>query len=203
MFNKNILYFQHNHRKITEEDYNYMIAYKRELLKNIGNLLDKLGIKYVISHGNLLEYTRGTPIYQDDDIDIRYDINDLDKWLEYCKSLTKCSDIENNLTILRKIMGLGPFKKMYIIKLRHFQYEHKVPFNFKIWCDFIANDINIGTFGRYDVFQEELRKIQYLGVDTYVPNQILTEKLLSDEYGNNYIIPKYDYKKYSNLLWIK
>ena len=40
----------------------------------------KLNIKFVIDGGNLLEYTRGKMIQRDNDIDIRFDINDFQKW---------------------------------------------------------------------------------------------------------------------------
>ena len=150
-----------------------------------------------------MEYERGSPIYQDDDIDIRFDVNDLEKWKKYVASLKFGCDKENNLKIILKINLYIISNKLYLIRLIQFNYDKKINIKFRIFCDFIPNNINRGSFGRYNVFHKELRKIKYLGVDTYAPNQELTEKVLKDEYGKNYLIPKYNYDNYRNLDWIK
>ena len=53
----NTKYFQHNKDvAITEESYKYVRKYKKQLLTNLNKLLSDIEIKYVISHGNLIEY---------------------------------------------------------------------------------------------------------------------------------------------------
>ena len=48
-------------------------------------LLTELDIKHVIAHGNLIEFERaGRPNYHDDDLDIRFDVADFDKWERFC-----------------------------------------------------------------------------------------------------------------------
>jgi hypothetical protein len=41
-----------------------------------------------------------------------------------------------------------------------------------------------------------------MDIETYVPDKDSTHKVLKDEYGENYIIPIYDYTKYDNLKWL-
>ena len=86
--------FQHNKQyEINESTYLYVYNYKKQLLQNIDKLLELLNIKYYVSYGNLLELVRGKPIYQDDDLDIIFDINDLNKWYKFCENnnnLIKC-----------------------------------------------------------------------------------------------------------------
>ena len=56
---KKCVYFQHNKKTIiTKESYTYVSDVKQQLLYNIVKLLNKLNIKYVLSHGNLIEFVR-------------------------------------------------------------------------------------------------------------------------------------------------
>ena len=78
--------YQHNPGiTITKENYEYVREYKKQLLQNITRLLNDLNIRFVISHGNLIEYKRGAPIYHDDDLDIRFNRDDIEKWSQFCK----------------------------------------------------------------------------------------------------------------------
>ena len=77
--------YQHNkHVQVTANTYAYVREYKKQLLQNITNLLNDLQIRFVISHGNLIEFERNCPIYHDDDLDIRFCIDDAAKWNQYC-----------------------------------------------------------------------------------------------------------------------
>ena len=77
--------FQHNKNvQITDQTYTYVYKYKQELLKQLTKLLDDLGIEFVISHGNLIEYERQSPIYHDDDLDLRFNVEQFDRWMEWC-----------------------------------------------------------------------------------------------------------------------
>ena len=81
--------FQYNKNvRLTRSSYHYVLNYKRQLVKNITRLLNDLDIKFVIGHGNLIEYERKKPIYHDDDVDIRFDVKDMNKWKNYCRNIT-------------------------------------------------------------------------------------------------------------------
>ena len=74
-------YFYHNKKiRVTLESFNSVREILKELLFRVDKLLRRLDIKYTIACGNLLEYERGSPIYHDDDIDIRVDSRDWYKW---------------------------------------------------------------------------------------------------------------------------
>ena len=75
--------FQHNRKNISFDTYIYTFLYKQQLLKNITLLLESLNIKFVISHGNLIEYERKKYIFHDDDLDIRFDVRDQHKLFLY------------------------------------------------------------------------------------------------------------------------
>ena len=106
IINKKCVNFQHNKKiMVNKESYKYVYQVRQQILNNIDKLLNKLNIKYVISHGNLIEYTRGKKIYHDDDIDIRMDINDLDKWISYCKNLNSLYDYDYNLKYDNRIFN--------------------------------------------------------------------------------------------------
>jgi hypothetical protein len=195
LFGSKQLRFQHSKLIINEERYNTIREHKRVLLKNITNVLHKLDIKYVIAHGNLLEYVRGSPIVQDDDLDIRFDVRDIKKWVKYVSSLKNNKDPNNKLFIKKRLSNY------YVIRLNSLE---KCSFLtvFSGFCDFVSNDLNDETFNLYDVFDKPLRKINYMDIETYVPDKDSTHKVLKDEYGENYIIPIYDYTKYDNLKWL-
>lgn len=115
LFGSKQLRFQHSKLIINEERYNTIREHKRVLLKNITNVLHKLDIKYVIAHGNLLEYVRGSPIVQDDDLDIRFDVKDIKKWEKYVSSLKNNKDPNNKLFIKKRLSNY------YIIRLNSFE----------------------------------------------------------------------------------
>lgn len=81
---------QHNDNiVITKDSYNYIRLYKKQLIQNITNLLNDLNIRFVICWGNLIEYERKIPIFQDDDLDITFNVEDLPKWENFCKNNDK------------------------------------------------------------------------------------------------------------------
>ena len=109
---KNMLCFQHNKIIVSKESFKYTYEVKKQLVRNVTNLLNKLKIKYVIGHGNLLEIVRGDYIYHDDDIDIRIDQRDFHKWISYCKKLNSKEDKNFNLKFDGRIFDTNVQKKM-------------------------------------------------------------------------------------------
>tara|TARA_B110000438_G_C15595652_1_gene555768 strand:- start:60 stop:737 length:678 start_codon:yes stop_codon:yes gene_type:complete len=175
--------FQHNNIYINKENFEYMRAYKKELFKNVTKLLDDLDIKYVISDGNLLEYYRGDIIVEDDDIDIRVNYKDWDKFEKYNLTYDKV-DKKYNLTY--DIVD----KKWYHIRLNKFkEFQNE---KFDIHCDLVSSDL-IGTSGCWlnvnYFFDKELNNVKYMGVNTYTPQNGLINKFLKEYYGPNFNKP--------------
>jgi len=167
-----------------------MFLYKKQLLYNITKLLDKLNIQFVISHGNLIEYERQKPIYHDDDLDIRMNVNDLEKWSKFCN--------ENDMILPEYNLKFdGRFKKINLqlingiqCRLIHFYNKYKIPvYKMNIHCDLVANIVSSKFWMNYNIDYNNLRKIVYLGVNTYAPNKNDTIKVLQDQYGKDYLIP--------------
>lgn len=183
--------FQHNsHIEINKYSYRYVFLYKRQLLYNITNLLNKLNIQFVISHGNLIEYERKKPIYHDDDLDIRMNVKDLEKWSKFCN--------ENDMILPEYNLKFDDrFKKIdsqiyngIQCRLINFYNRYKIPvYKMDIHCDLVANVVTKKFWMDYNIDYNNLRKIIYLGVNTYSPNKNDTTKMLVAQYGKNYIIP--------------
>lgn len=186
--------FQHNTRiKVNKQSYEYVSQYRHQLLSNVAKLLDDLDIKYVISHGNLLEYVRGEPIYHDDDIDLRFDINDFWKWERYCKNLNNRLDDKYNLKYDKRIFN--PKRQLYdgiqIRLIKFMNTDNIKEFNMDIHCDLVASKVPHRTWMNYHIDYSNLRKIKYLGTNTYAPSLYDSDYVLKTNYGKNYIKPNY------------
>ena len=60
-------------------------------------------------------------------------------------------------------------------------------------CDLVRSDISSYFWNNVEYFFEnKLKKIRYMGVETYVPNEKSIIKFLKEVYGNNYHIPTVD-----------
>ena len=188
--------YQHNTSYMIRADtYSYVSEYKAQLLKNMTRLLNDLHIRFCIAHGNLIEHTRGKPIYHDDDLDLRLSSDDMGRWLEYCKNNEK--DIHRfNLLFDGRLSDADAQKKNGIqVRLLEFQSEgnKKVFENMDIHCDLVANNVQTDIWIVYDIDYNKLRKISYLGVDTYAPSEEDTDYILTKEYGSNYMTPNKRY----------
>ena len=103
--------YQHNNNiDITRDNYLYVREYKKQLLQNITKLLNTLNIRFVISHGNLIEYERGTPIYHDDGVDIRFCYDDISKLDNYFNTIKEKKDMKFNLSF-RSMSFMNIFNK--------------------------------------------------------------------------------------------
>lgn len=191
-FNPSQIKFQHNNYIIDKNNLNYVRNYKKILLKNTAKLLDDLNIKYVISHGNLIEYERGKPIYHDDDIDIRYDINDIYKWIIFCKNNNRIVR-KYNLKFDHKFKDIRRQIPRGIHISLHKYNDIKVIGKFNIHVDLVPNIAEDKFWLDYDIDYNNLRNITFLDVKTYSPSKEDTHKVLSKQYGENYLIPKPNY----------
>ena len=177
-----MIYFQHNKNIIVNKDsFEYVKEYKSQLLSNITQILHEIEIKYIISHGNLLEHTRKKAIQHDDDLDIRMDINDLDKWKTFC---------ENNNNIMNKY-NLVFDKRFYDMKkqlhngiqVRLIEFVNKdnlyKEIEMDIHCDLVFNKVTSKFWikcGPYDIDYNNLREIKFLNVNTFAPSLKDTHK---------------------------
>lgn len=170
---------------LTVDSYLYTREYKRQLIKGITSLLDELDIKFVLSHGNLLEHIRGKPILHDDDVDIRFDEKDLDKWKKYCQG---SEENEYNLVFDGRFHEWD--KQLYDgiqIRLKEFKNEKGLETfsNMDIHADLVVATINRGCWISYDIDFEKRRETKYLGEKTYIPSEKDTHKILKKDYGDN------------------
>jgi len=165
--------------------------YKQQLLENITMLLNDLDIKFVISHGNLIEYVRGEYIFHDDDLDIRFDINDFRKWENYCKNNSH-NNIKYNLyfdsrfysTKQQLVNGI----QANLIKFINNNKIQEYP-KISIHLDLVVNTIYTGPWCKYNINFNNLREIEYLGIETFAPSLYDTNNVLKKKYGPSYKIP--------------
>ena len=187
----NIMYrkkdtFQHNNQLLTVDSYVYVKEHRRQLIKNVTKLMDELDIKFVLSHGNLLEFVRGKPILHDDDIDIRFDKKDFDKWKEYCQD----PDNKNKYNLVFD-NRFNEIDKQLIngiqIRLNSFNNEKELKTfpDIDIHVDFVSASIDSNIWIPYDIDFDKKREITYLGEKCYVPSKEDSHKVLKKDYGDN------------------
>jgi hypothetical protein len=191
-------YFYHNKKVlVTKESYAYVKEYKTQVLRQVDRFLRSLNIRYCIGHGNLLEYERQKPIYGDDDVDIRVDKRDYKKLLY--RTLRK-EKIFTNFNIKLEYTDWDNNDPLVISQALWYHaslinFDNKD--NLKIITMPIYLDIVIsskcakGFWKEYDIDYDNLRSINYLGIDTFAPSKEDTQRILIKEYGKDYIIPNY------------
>ena len=192
-------YFQHNSDvRVNFETFNYVYNVKKQLLHNINSLLCNLNIKYVISHGNLIEYIRGDTIYHDDDIDLRMDINDFNKWKQYCENRKYIYDTKYNLQFDNRIFNIEKQRwngiQVRLIRFKNKNLSLKEFSNMDIHCDLVFNYVGNKFWVDYDIDFNKRIPIKFLGVKSYAPNIKEAYKVLKKEY-KYFIKPNYDIYK--------
>lgn len=184
--------FKYNdHIKITHDSYLYVNEYKKQLLGNVTKLLNDCKIKFVIAHGNLIEFTRGEPILHDDDIDIRFDVRDMCKWY-YFSMINKKTLYKYNLNFDDRFRDIEA-QKYNGIQCRLIKFKNlnslKV-YDMDIHCDLVASSVGMRHFWKdYDIVYSNRRRVQYLNIFTFAPSEYDTHKVLLKDYGKNYLIP--------------
>ena len=197
--------YHNNNILITRESYKYIREYKKQLLQNVTNLLTDLSIKFVISEGNLLEYERGSPIFHDDDLDIRFDVKDIQKWEQFCSNNN--SRLENyNLVFDARIKNIEGQKQNGI---QCWLTEFKNPLNNPVYkmdihCDLIPSKVHSDSWIDVDFTNfSNLRKIKLYDVETFAPSKEDSRKFLKIGYGDSYIIPiKHCEWKLVDNIWV-
>lgn len=185
--------FQHNPNiKITKKSLRYTQEYKKQLLSCISKLLFDLDIKFTISHGNLLEHIRGKLIQHDDDIDIRFNIGDFDKWIKFCNSCQSSSLQKYNLYFDDRFHDAKTQIHNGIqCRLIRFNKQRRMK-TFKkmdIHCDLVCNIVHHPLWNVYDIDFSKVQKVFYLGVETSTPSHDDSVYILKKQYGENYLTP--------------
>jgi hypothetical protein len=180
------VYFHNKNIQVTKDSYAYVYEYKRQLMSNLERFLRDSNIKHVISHGNLIEYERGRPIYHDDDIDIRINNDDISK---VNLSILGRYNLKVTGSIL-KLLESNIYCFWHHINLIVFESDIPVV-NMKIFADLVCNKTNRKPWTVYDINYDSVREIDYLGTKTFAPSKEDTLRLLEKEYGENWIIPNY------------
>ena len=184
-------YFQHNEKyKITKKSYTYVKNYKKELIRNITKLLMDLNIKFSVSAGILLEYHRGEPIYQDDDVDVRFNYDDIDKWEKFCNSNNNKLE-KYNLIFDHRFKDINRQKINGIqCSLINFNYNKKYK-DMDIHLDLVPSKLSVKSevWKEFNIDFNNLRKVKIYNVDTYIPSKKDTINYLILNYGKNYNKP--------------
>lgn len=198
------VYCHRNDVKITEENFIQIHNQKVKAIDSIHKLFEQLKIKYVISHGDLIQYVRKKPIYHDDDVDIRICINDVNKLYDYFESLPKIRDIycfsESDIKKL-KLSYDGKYDKQFDL-----YYDNRAnfkdrflyngiqskfltiykPFNFTF--DLVPSIAGTDFWLDYHINWLKIKKVNCYDIYFYVPSDEDTHKVLSMQYGD-YINP--------------
>lgn len=187
--------FQHNRNKepMHLHSLKYVREYKRQLMVNINKLLRRLNIKYVIDGGNLLEYTRGKMIQRDNDIDIRFDINDFHKWEKFCNENKKEDvELEYNLKFCWRFNNIdGQLYNGINIQLLQLDNVRNINvYDVGVHLDLVVSKVTQpnSIWPDHDIDWDHLREVGYLGVNTYAPSIEDTKRKLVQYYGDNYMI---------------
>lgn len=183
--------FQHNRIKITRTSYAYVKSYKLELMANLSNLFSDICVRYVISHGNLLEYERGQSIFQDDDLDIRVCKLDIEKWENYCKDPKNQANSKYNLRFDNRFHDMNKQKNNGIqCRLMHHVTDATDELkNMNIHADIVFDTVTSKQWMDYDIDWDNIVRITYMGTLTYVPKKEDIVRLLKKNYGEKYLIP--------------
>ena len=186
-----MVYFQHNDLILTRKTYTYVYRYKQQIVRAIYNLLTDLNIRFVISYGNLIEYERQMPIYHDDDVDVRFSVEDWDKWVEYCQVPSNINNPKYNL-VFDDRFGNMDAQKYNGIQARLIEFENPnniQTFNTDVHLDLVASVVELKFWPDFDIDFNKINRVTYIGSPTFVPNDDDTQRVLTQQYGPNYLIP--------------
>lgn len=184
--------FQHaENAEVTKETYKFVFLQKRQLLYYITKLLKEIEIKFVISHGNLIEYERKKPIFHDDDIDIRFDINDFHKWEKFCNENDSFLQ-KYNLVFDNRFRDFDSQKHNGIqCKLINFANPYKIrQYDIAVHVDLVPSFVSRSDFWpNYNINYNNLREVELYSVKTFAPSENDSKRVLSSQYGKDFLIP--------------
>lgn len=193
-------FYQHNNKVLITED-NYLKVHNQKIkaIDSIHKIFEKHNIKYVIGHGNLIQYVRKKPIYHDDDVDIRICHDDVDKLYNYFDSLPKLNNIDTHRIL--KLSNGGKYDKDFDIYfdnrcnnknnflnngIQAKFLDIKNPFN--IFIDLVSSFTESKFWLNYDIDWLKIKKVKCYNIYFYVPSDEDTHKVLLTQY-KNYLKP--------------
>lgn len=191
-----VQYFQHNDRTpITDETYTYVYRYKQELLRRLTALLDSIGVRFVVAHGNLIEFVRGSPIYHDDDLDLRFAAQDMEKWMNWCKTQQGTEFPAHNLAFDGRLHDREKQESNGIqVRLINPPYASEACATMDVHADLVTSRTKTSDFWMaYDLDYSGIRRTRFMGADTWVPSLADAHRLLAAQYGAFYTVPHRDY----------
>ena len=186
--------YQHNTQiLITEETFKYVQSYKKQLLQCMSKLLFDLDIKFTIAHGVLLEYARGKYIQHDDDIDIRFNVGDVEKLRIFCNKAVKDPSILKKYNLIFD-PRIGDIKAQIYNGIQCWlidfdNSENIDTFEMKIIGDLVCNIVGHKLWNVYDINFSKTQRVLHLGVETSIPSDKDLVYILSKQWGPNYLIP--------------
>jgi len=180
-------FYHLKHVPVTLKNYTFVREVKKRLLSAVGTLLESLQVRYALSDGNLLEYERGVPIYHDDDVDIRVDSRDFHIIADYIGGRNK-KDTDHNILF----ENFQSHNLWYHVSLINIDDIKPVKFKSKIYLDLvISHELCDGFWINFDIDFDNLRRINYLDIDTFAPGKEDTVRILQAAFGVNYLTPNY------------
>jgi len=182
--------FQHSQFPITEQTFRKVTEVRHQLLKGVVSALEDEEIRYVLTGGNLLEFTRGKKIVQDDDLDLRIHRADLNKWMRYCR-VAQTDQVRNlDLTDGRRLSVDQQRFNGFQVGLLHYDETLKEVEPVQVHADVVASVVGTDFWPDVDyLFSQPRRRVNYLGVEVMLPSVELTRKYLTRVYGKNYLVP--------------
>lgn len=186
--------YQHNTDiLITDKTFTYVQSYKKQLLQCMSKLLFDLDIKFTIAHGVLLEYARGKHIQHDDDIDIRFNVGDVEKWRIFCDKAVKDSSLleKYNLTFDPRIGNIKAqiYNGIQCWLIEFDNSENIETFEMKIIGDLVCNIVGHKLWNVYDIDFSKTQRVLHLGVETSIPSDEDLIYILTKQWGPEYLIP--------------
>ena len=193
--NRRLLY-DHTLVPVTSENIKTVTKLRKTLLKRMLRVLKKYNIDYVISHGNLIEAVRGSPIIQDDDIDIRIASYSFDNWMKYCKSLGSDGiDRKNGLILDHRVHDREKQKyngiQLFLLDPEKIVKNMNTKFK-DIHVDVVVSNCGSSFWINYDSsFLTPPKEITYMGIKgVKIPADYnVISDLLRKDYGKDFIVP--------------
>ena len=178
--------YQHCDVLITEKNYAVVTDTRRRLIAGVTSALERHRVRYVLGHGNLLEFVRGEPIVHDDDVDIRIHRDDLDRWMGYCLEAGEKDEARAlSLRDARRTDRGAQARNGMQLWLLDDPHPH-----FDVHVDVVSSTVPDPVWIDYHpAFETPLRRTTYLGVLVWVPSAEAARKLLIQEYGIDYLVP--------------
>jgi len=187
--------FQHSKFPITEQTFRKVTEVRHQLLKGIVSVLEDEEIRYALTDGNLLEFTRGKKIVQDDDLDLRIHKDDLHKWMRYCRVCQTDQARNLDLTDGRRLSIDQQLFNGFQVRLLNYDETLKEVEPVQVHADVVASVVGTDFWPDVDyLFSQPRRRVNYLGVEVMLPSVELTREYLTRQYGENYLVPVPDYK---------